>query len=52
VSDTLAGVFVFRGDSATARRLVLEDPMVKAGRLAVELHPWFCAYGVMPGDTL
>jgi uncharacterized protein YciI len=51
-SDSLAGVFVFRSDSATARRLVLEDPLVKAGRLAVEFHPWFCAYGVMPGDSL
>jgi uncharacterized protein YciI len=43
-----AGVFVFRADSAEARRLAQQDPAVKAGRLRVELHPWMVAEGVMP----
>jgi uncharacterized protein YciI len=51
-SDSLAGIFVFRGDTAAARRLANQDPAVRAGRLSVSMHPWFCAYGVMPGDTL
>ena len=49
---SLAGICVFRGDSATAHRLAHDDPAVKAGRLVVEMHPWMCAYGTMPGDTL
>ena len=28
------------------------DPMVRSGRLAVEILPWWTAYGSMPGDTL
>lgn len=51
-SDSLAGVFVFRGDSAAAHEIVREDPMVRAGRLKIDLLPWWCGYGVMPGDTL
>ena len=45
-------VLVYRTDSATAHRRALEDPAVKAGHLVAELHPWFAAYGTMPGDTL
>ena len=48
----LRGVLVYRGDSASAHARALDDPEVKAGRLAVEMHPWFAAYGTMPGDTL
>ncbi len=47
----LRGVLVYRGDSTAARRRALDDPAVRAGRLAVELHPWFVGYGSMPGDT-
>ena len=42
------GISVFGTDSATARRLSLEDPAVKAGRLEIEMLPWFTAWGVMP----
>ena len=48
----LRGVLVYRADSATAHRRALDDPAVKAGHLVAELHPWFAAYGTMPGDTL
>jgi uncharacterized protein YciI len=48
----LRGVVVFRSDSTTARRRALEDPAVRAGELAIEMHPWWSAYGNMPGDTL
>jgi uncharacterized protein YciI len=48
----LRGVLVYRGDSTYAHRRALEDPAVKAGRLTVEMHPWWTAHGTMPGDTL
>lgn len=51
-SGDVAGVFILKGDSATCHRLALDDPMVASGRLAVEMHPWTCAYGTFPGDTL
>lgn len=48
----LRSVLVFRGDSTSAHQRALEDPAVKAGALRVEMHPWWSAYGNMPGDTL
>ena len=48
----LRSVLVYRGDSASAHRRALDDPAVKAGHLVVEMHPWYAAYGTMPGDTL
>ena len=48
----LRGVLVYRGDSAFAHGRALDDPAVKTGHLTVEMHPWFTAYGTMPGDTL
>jgi len=47
-----AGVIVIRGDSTAARQQSNADPMVKSGRLAVEIRPWLTAWGTMPGDTL
>ncbi len=47
-----SGVIVMRGDSTLARTQANADPMVKAGRLAVEILPWLTAWGAMPGDTL
>jgi uncharacterized protein YciI len=45
----LAGIFVFRVASlAEAQALSATDPAVKAGRLAVELHPWLVPEGVLP----
>ncbi len=43
----LRGIFVFKVDSlAEARALSEADPAVKAGRLVVELHPWYSAKGI------
>jgi hypothetical protein len=30
------------------KALAEQDPAVKAGRLAVEIHPWFVEKGVLP----
>jgi uncharacterized protein YciI len=43
----LRGVFIFKMKSVEeAKAMVDEDPAVKAGRLVVELHPWFAAAGL------
>ena len=45
----LRGIFVFRVDSlAEAQELCDTDPMVKIGRLVIELHPWQVPEGVIP----
>lgn len=45
----LGGMFVFEvGSLEDARLLAESDPMVKAGVLTVELHPWMSAKGVLP----
>ena len=45
----LRGIFVFRVASlAEAQELCDTDPMVKIGRLVVELHPWQVPEGVIP----
>jgi uncharacterized protein YciI len=45
----LRGIFVFRVSSmAEAQNLCATDPMIKIGRLAVELHPWQVPDGVLP----
>ena len=45
----LRGIFVFRVDSLKeAEELCATDPMIKVGRLAVELHPWQVPEGIIP----
>ena len=43
----LRGMFIFTtGSQQEAEALVAADPAVKAGRLVLELHPWFAARGI------
>lgn len=43
----LRGVFVFQNVTREeAEQLCAADPAVKAGRLRIELHPWFSAKGI------
>lgn len=45
----LAGIFVFATESMEEAKAWAEnDPMVKAGRLTAEIHPWFVAKEVWP----
>lgn len=47
----LEGVMVVPGDSTAARRIIAMDGAVRAQHLVPELHPWWAAWGTMPGDT-
>ena len=43
----LRGVLIFQNTSMDeAKAMADQDPAVKAGRLVVELHPWFAAAGL------
>lgn len=46
-NGTIRGIFVFKVSVDEARALAEKDPAVKAGRLALELHPWMTAKGVL-----
>ena len=44
----IRGIGVLKADSLDeARALVSTDPMVKAGRLIFEIHPWMIAKGIL-----
>jgi uncharacterized protein YciI len=47
VSGELRGVVIYRVGEAQAAKLTEEDPMVKAGILKAELHPWATGKGVL-----
>jgi uncharacterized protein YciI len=43
----LRGIFIFNAKSPDeVRDMVNRDPAIQAGRLIVELHPWFAAAGL------
>src|SRR5262249_45007955 len=43
----LRGVLIFKETTIEeAKAMVDQDPAIKAGRLVVELHPWFAAAGL------
>jgi len=45
----IRGVGALKTDSlGEARELVSTDPMVRAGRLIFEIHPWMVARGILP----
>ncbi len=49
VDGTRRGIVVYRvADEAEARRRGDADPMIKAGRLALELHGWQVPIGALP----
>jgi|SRR6476661_2672705 len=41
------GIFIFKTKTLEETKAMVEsDPMIKAGRLAYEIHPWWCQKGV------
>jgi uncharacterized protein YciI len=43
------GLAIYKvGSIEEARALASDDPAVKAGRLAVEVHPWMVQKGILP----
>jgi uncharacterized protein YciI len=48
-NGNLRGIFMFRvGSVEEAQALCATDPMIRMGRLAVEVHPWMVPDGVLP----
>jgi uncharacterized protein YciI len=51
-SGDLRGMFVFDlTDIEEARAMAEQDPAVQAGRLVIDLHPWYSASGIRSDAT-
>jgi uncharacterized protein len=49
----LRGIFIFNAKSPDeVRDMVNQDPAIQAGRLIVELHPWYAAAGLRVNGPL
>ena len=47
--QSIRGICVYKAGSVEeARKLAEDDPMVKSGRLKVEVHPWLVQKGILP----
>ncbi|MFN0084822.1 MAG: YciI family protein [Blastocatellia bacterium] len=42
----LRGIFLFKSSREEARALAAEDPAIRAGRLALDLHSWYGPKGI------
>lgn len=51
-NDTYRGMLIFKTTLEDAKQMVAEDPAVKAGRLTLELYPWFAAKGLKVAPPL
>ena len=49
MDDTdILGIAIYHVDTADeAKKLAESDPAVKAGRIAIEVHPWYSAKGMI-----
>lgn len=52
-SGELRGIYVFDAESVEeARELTMTDPAVQAGRLEMELHPWYGSAALLELDDI
>ena len=52
-SRPLRGVIIFRAAADESAKLIQADPIVKAGVLKAEIHPWITGKGVLaPGQPM
>jgi uncharacterized protein len=51
-NENYRGMLIFKTTLEDARQMVAQDPAVKAGRLVLELYPWFAAKGLKVNPPL